>query len=143
MTARKIRIVPRAWDRREPVADCPQPESAWKPLVVPPLQHARSMEAIRPPSNNERRAAWAERYYRNGHHNTPAAADAAAGTPSPANPLDPRAPGCRQGALSTPAAVRSARVPSRSRGAAAGFSTIAEWDAYYAGTGPRPTLPPF
>lgn len=145
---RKLRAVP----------DCPQPETPVKPVQygaapwskLPPTPTADQLvirarvQSMRSRGGKvaellsyEDSLAWLR------EHNTPAAADAAAGTPSPANPLSPRAPGCRQGAQSTPAAARSARVPSRSRGAAAGFSTIAEWDAYYAGTGPRRTLPPF
>jgi hypothetical protein len=35
------------------------------------LMHARTMEALRPLSNDERRAQWAARYFAQGHHRTP------------------------------------------------------------------------
>ncbi len=35
------------------------------------LMHARNMEAIRPPSNDERRAHWAARYFALGLHRRP------------------------------------------------------------------------
>ncbi len=35
------------------------------------LMHARNMEAIRTPSNDERRASWASRYFALGLHRRP------------------------------------------------------------------------
>lgn len=35
------------------------------------LMHARSMEAIRPRSPDERRAEWASKFFAAGHHRTP------------------------------------------------------------------------
>lgn len=53
------------------IADCPAPESPWKPVINPPLQHASAnIEQVRPQSNDERRASWAAKYYLHGHHHT-------------------------------------------------------------------------
>ena len=35
------------------------------------LMHARSMEAINPPTNDERRAQWASKYFAAGYHRIP------------------------------------------------------------------------
>lgn len=35
------------------------------------VMHARTWAAIRPLSNDERRAMWASRYFAQGHHRTP------------------------------------------------------------------------
>lgn len=35
------------------------------------VMHARNWSAIRPLSNDERRAQWAARFYAQGHHRTP------------------------------------------------------------------------
>lgn len=35
------------------------------------IMHARRVDAIRPLSNDERRAMWAARFYAQGHHRTP------------------------------------------------------------------------
>ena len=35
------------------------------------LMHTRNLEAIRPRSNDERRASWAARYFALGHHRRP------------------------------------------------------------------------
>ena len=35
------------------------------------ILHARSNEAIRPPSNDERRASWAQKFYALGFHRRP------------------------------------------------------------------------
>jgi hypothetical protein len=35
------------------------------------IVHARTWAALRPPSNDERRAQWAARFYSQGHHRTP------------------------------------------------------------------------
>lgn len=35
------------------------------------VMHARTWAAIRPLSNDERRAMWAARFYAQGHHRTP------------------------------------------------------------------------
>lgn len=36
-----------------------------------PIMHTRSNEAIRPPSNDERRASWAAKFYAIGFHRRP------------------------------------------------------------------------
>lgn len=43
-----------------------------QPIPAPPVMHAsRSIESVRPPSNDERRAHWAIRYFAAGWHRTP------------------------------------------------------------------------
>ena len=36
-----------------------------------PLMHARDLESVRPLSNDERLATWAQRYFLRGHHRNP------------------------------------------------------------------------
>lgn len=43
-----------------------------QPIPAPPVMHASaSIESVRPPSNDERRAHWAIRYFAAGWHRTP------------------------------------------------------------------------
>lgn len=60
------------------------------------IMHARSLESVRPLSNDERRAAWARRYFLRGHHRNPQKPRIKVMVPAPlaTNMSASRAPSC-------------------------------------------------
>lgn len=87
-------------------------------------------QSCRAPTPDERMSAWAAVWYACGFHRAP----------ERTQPLRQPAP------LASP--VRTGALPIRAPDAgmqASGteFSSIAEWEAYWRGDAPEPTLPPF
>ena len=53
------------------------------------IMHARSNEAIRPPSNDERRASWDAKYFCAGFHRRPEKPRIRVTVPAPLSPSEP------------------------------------------------------
>jgi len=53
------------------------------------ILHARSNEAIRPPSNDERRASWAQKFYALDFHRRPDKPRIRVTVPAPLSPSEP------------------------------------------------------
>ena len=57
------------------------------------LMHARNLEAIRPRSNDERRAQWASKFFALGHHRRPEKPRYRVTVPAPLSNTTPGDPG--------------------------------------------------